>query len=221
MFDLDGTIRERRSIRGFKKDQPVADELLREALELAQQAPSNCNVQPWRVFVARGVVAQELSAELTAALDGGDFGTPEDPIDRFEGIYRDRQVECARELYGHMGIAREDQMGRLRGLRRNFELFDAPHIAIVCMESSFGLGVALDVGMWVQTFMLALQARGIGTCAQAAMRHYPEIIRRKLGIREDLRIMCGVAFGYENKSEPANRTIQGRQPIEDNVVFLG
>ena len=221
MFDLDGTIRERRSIRGFEKDRPVDDNLLREVLALAQRAPSNCNVQPWRVFIAKGRVAAELSEELTGALDGGNFGDPEDPIDKFIDAYRERQVDCALELYGHMGIARDDKMGRLEALRRNYEFFGAPHVAIVCMENTFGLGVALDVGMWVQTFMLALKARGVGSCAQAAMRHYPEIIRRQLGIRDDLRILCGVAFGYEDESEPANRTVQTREPIEDNVVFVG
>ena len=221
MFDLDGTIRERRSIRGFDKDRPVADGLLRDALSLAQRAPSNCNVQPWRVFIAKGQAVQDLREALTAEIDAGNFGDPEDPIDRFLGVYRDHQVACASELYGHMGIERDDQMGRLRALRRNFELFDAPHSAIVCMEESFGLGVALDVGMWVQTFMLALQARGVGSCAQAAMRHYPDVIRKQLGIRDDLRILCGVSFGYEDTSVPANRTVQNREPIEDNIVFVG
>ena len=88
---------------------------------------------------------------MCAELDRGNFGNPEDPIDIFRGDYKQRQVECAVELYGHMGIEREDKAGRLYGLRRNFEFFDAPHIAIICMESSFGIGVALDVGMYVQT----------------------------------------------------------------------
>ena len=121
-------------------------------------------------------------------VDRGNFGNPEDPIDIFRGDYKQRQVECAVELYGHMGIQREDKVGRLYGLRRNFEFFDAPHIAIICMESSFGIGVALDVGMYVQTLMLAMQTRGIGSCAQASMRHYPDIVRQELGIRDDLRI---------------------------------
>ena len=142
------------------------------------------------------------------------------PIDIFRGDYKQRQVECAVELYGHMGIQREDKAGRLYGLRRNFEFFDAPHIAIICMESSFGIGVALDVGMYVQTLMLAMQTRGIGSCAQASMRHYPDIVRQELGIRDDLRILCGVAFGYEDQEVPANRTVQARTLIENSVLFL-
>ena len=220
MYDLDETIRSRRSVRGFLRDKPVPDDVLNEVLGLAQRAPSNCNIQPWRVFVAKGDSRDRLSQLMCAELDGGNFGNPEDSIDQFSGDYKKLQIECAVELYGHMGIDRDDQMGRFRGLRRNFEFFDAPQIAIICMEKHFGIGVALDVGMYVQTLMLALHARGIGSCAQASMRHYPDIVRRELGIRDDLRILCGVSFGYEDTEVPANRTVQSRNDIANSVVFL-
>lgn len=220
MYDFDETLRERRSIRGFIPDKPVAESVLNEVLELAQQAPSNCNVQPWRVFVAKGETRNRLSAEMCKELDSGNFGNPEDPIDVFADDYKKLQIECAVQLYGHMGVKRDDHQGRFYGLRRNFEFFDAPQIAIICMEQHFGIGVALDVGMYVQTLMLALHTRGIGSCAQASMRHYPDIVRRELGIRQDLRILCGVAFGYEDKEVPANRTVQSRNHIANNVVFL-
>ncbi len=122
-------------------------------------------------------------------------------------------------MYHEMGIERGDHAGRLAALARNFELFDAPHVAIVCMERQFGLGVALDVGMYVQSLMLALWARGVGSCAQASLRLYPHIIRRELEIPDNLRVMCGISFGYEDPSVPANRTRQKREPIETNVMF--
>ena len=87
-------------------------------------------------------------------------------------------------------------------------------------RSSFKLGVALDVGMYVQTLMLALWARGVASCAQASLRMYPAIVRRELGIPESLRIMCGVSFGYEDVVVPANRSRQRREPIETNVTFV-
>lgn len=219
MFDLDQTIRQRRSVRGFYPDRPVPTEVLREALEIAQWAPSNCNVQPWRVFIASGAARDRLRAALVTAIQGGETPSAEDPVDEFPGDYRRLQVACAVAMYNEMGIARGDHAGRLAALARNFELFDAPHVAIVCMESQFGLGVALDVGMYVQSLMLALWARGVGSCAQASLRLYPKIIRRELEIPENLRILCGISFGYEDPSVPANRTRQLREPIETNVVF--
>ena len=221
MYDLDKVILERRSVRGFIRDQVVPEETLREVLELAQHAPSNCNVQPWRVYVASGKRCERLAQMLTAELDGGNFGNPEDPIDQFSGEYRSRQVECAVALYGAMGVGRNDHEGRLRGLRRNYEFFDAPHVMVVCMDRSFGLGVALDVGMYVQTLMLAMESRGIATCAQASLRHYPGVLRAELGIPEELRILCGLSFGYEDTAEAANQTRQTRQTLENNVTFVG
>ena len=59
MHDLDGTIRERRSVRGFLP-KPVPRDVLEEVLTLAQHAPSNCNVQPWRVYIASGDTLDKL-----------------------------------------------------------------------------------------------------------------------------------------------------------------
>jgi nitroreductase len=220
MHDLDKTIRERRSVRGFVPDRPVPRDVICEALELAQRAPSNCNVQPWRAFIASGAGCDRLRGALRQAVTTGVVPAPDDPVDEFPGSYRRLQVECAVALYSEMGVDRHDQAGRLRAFARNFEFFDAPHVAIVCMEEHYKLGVALDVGMYVQTLMLALWARGVASCAQASLRMYPAIVRRELAIPGSLRILCGVSFGYEDPTVPANRTRQRRERIETNVTFV-
>lgn len=220
MYDLDQTIVERRSVRGFLP-KPVPRDVLEEVLGLAQHAPSNCNVQPWRVYVASGETTRRLREALVDAVRSGEASAMTAPVDSFFGTYRDKQVACAVELYGKMGIARGDRAGREKAMLRNFEFFDAPHVAYVCMSKSFGIGVALDVGMYVQTLMLAMQSRGIGSCAQAALRAYPEIIAEHLGIPDDEQILCGLSFGYEDESVPANQTRQPRDPISSNVFFVG
>lgn len=219
MTSVDDVIRARHSVRGFLRDRPVPAYLLREALALAQHAPSNCNVQPWRVYLASGAACDRLRGALTAAIDGGERPTPEDPIDTFPGDYHRLQIACAVTLYGAMGIARGDAPGRLRALRRNFELFDAPHVAIVGMHAGFGVGVALDIGIYVQTLMLALTARGVASCPQASLRNYPAIVRRELAIPDDLRILCGIAIGYEDPTVPANQAHPGREALAANVVL--
>jgi len=218
MYDLDQTIRERRSVRGFLP-RPVARAVLEEVFGLAQHAPSNCNVQPWRVYVASGNALERLRGALVEAVTTGDSPVMVTPIDEFRGGYRERQIACAVELYSKMGIARDDRVGRLKASLRNFQFFDAPHVAYICMAKSFGIGVALDVGMYVQTLMLAMQSRGVGSCAQAALRSYPELVSEHLGIPDDEQILCGLSFGYEDASVPANQTRQPRDPISSNVVF--
>ncbi len=220
MYDLDQTILERRSVRGFLP-KPVPRQVLEEVLELAQRAPSNCNVQPWRVYIATGNTTKKLRASLVAAASSGESSAMSAPVDKFFGSYRDKQVACAVELYGQMGIARDDREGRAKAMLRNFEFFDAPHVAYVCMSKRFGIGVALDVGMYVQTLMLAMQSRGIASCAQAALRAFPDVVAEHLGIPDDEQILCGLSFGYEDQSVPANRTRQPRDPISSNVFFVG
>ena len=220
MYDLDETIRQRRSVRGFLP-KPVPREVIEELLALAQHAPSNCNVQPWRVYIASGEMREKLRAALVEAVLGGSSSGAMASVDDFRGGSRDKQVACAVELYGKMGIERGDKAGRLKAMLRNFEFFDAPHVAYICMDKSFGIGVALDVGIYVQTLMLAMQSRGIGSCAQAALRAYPDLVAAQLGIPDDEQILCGLSFGYEDATVPANQTRQPRDPISSNVVFVG
>lgn len=216
-MDFDTVVNERRSVRGFQRDRPVPRAVLREALELAQRSPSNCNAQPWRVFIASGARRDRLSRELVAAARERSDDSP--LVDTFTGVYRKRQIECAVELYGKMGVERHDLEGRSSAMLRNYQFFDAPHVAIVCMDASFGVGVALNVGIYLQTLMLALSARGVSSCAQAALARFPEVTHHVLDIPADLVALCGISFGYEDPSVPANRARQTRQPIEENVVL--
>jgi nitroreductase len=219
MTAFDDLVRTRRSVRAYKPD-PVDPAIIRACFETAQLAPSNCNVQPWRAWVATGAARDRLSARLTSAMIAAENPGMEDMIQDFKGDYRDRQIACAVEMYGHMGVGRGDHAGRFKAHLRNYELFDAPHVAMIGMDRSFGLGVAIDVGIWLDTLMLAFTERGIATCPMASLRSHPGIVRAELGIPEEIRILCGLTFGYEAPEAPVNRTKQPRDPIDRNVVFL-
>jgi nitroreductase len=218
MYDLDKAICERRSVRGFLP-KPVPRQVLEEVLALAQRAPSNCNVQPWRVYIASGHTIERLRAALVAAAMTADSPAMLAPVDEFFGDYRKKQIACAVELYGKMGVERGDRLGRFNASLRNFQFFDAPHVAYVCMSKSFGIGVALDVGMYVQTLMLVMRSRGIGSCAQASLRAFPGLVGTHLGIPDEEQILCGLSFGYEDPSVAANQARQPRDPISVNVFF--
>ncbi len=220
-MSLEQAIRQRRSVRGYL-DKPVPRETLEEVFRTAQLAPSNCNIQPWRVLVASGEVRDEIRRRMVANASEGRPTNPDfEQLPRFQGTYRQRQVDCAVALYSTMGIERDDQEGRARASLRNFELFDAPHVAFIGMEREFGVTVALDVGIYLQTLMLAMTAHGIASCAQGSMRYYPDDVREVFGEPESTAILCGISFGYEDPSVPANETRVDRAPLEENVVFRG
>lgn len=219
MTDLHDLVRSRHSVRAFRPD-PVPEETIRRAFEVAQLSPSNCNVQPWRVWLASGPARDRLSKALVTSIERGEDANTEDRIDDFQGEYRDKQVACAVEMYGHMGVARGDKVARTKAFMRNYELFDAPHVAIVGMESSFGTGVVIDIGIWLGTLLFAFEELGIGTCPMASLRSHPVVVRRELGIPDSIRILCGITFGYEDPDAPVNRTRQPRESIDTNVRFL-
>lgn len=214
MFDLDQTIKDRHSTRKFLS-QPVPRALLDEALALAQLAPSNSNIQPWRLVFAQGVCRDRLKEALlnqAKQQPPNSFGLPE--------AFQHYRQELGAQVYGAMGIARDDKANRELAVLRNYEFFGAPVVGIVCMHQALGVADALSVGMYLQTLVLSLTARGIGTCVEVSLAAYPEIIRRELNISAELLIICGLAVGYSDPDFAANHLHISRETVEKNVSFL-
>ena len=215
MTEFNEVVRERRSMRLFLRDKPVPRELLDEALSLAMRAPSNSNIQPWRVFVASGPRRDRLVEALLEAASAGfpaTMGIPES--------FLPLRQELGGLVYGSMGIPRHDAEARRLARLRNWEFFRAPVGAVVCMHRDLGQVDAVGAGMFLQTLVLALTERGLGTCVQVSIAAYPEILRTHLGIPEELTVLCGLSIGYPDPAFPANSLATPRNPVESNVVFL-
>jgi nitroreductase len=219
MLSVDEAILQRRSVRGFLP-QEVPQATLEEIFDLAQRAPSNCNVQPWVPHVVSG---QTLARMRAALVDAGRRELPIQPDwpadGKFDGIYRARQVDAAVQLYGAMGVARSDLVGRRAAYVRNLDFFGAPHAVFIFMPHPFDTREATDIGMYAQTLMLAMTARGIATCAQGALGLYPPIVREMLGLPETQRLLFGISFGYEDTASKANAARVGRAPPHEAVRF--
>src|SRR5262249_30830820 len=214
MFDLEQIIRERHSTRLFLP-KPVPREWVDEALALAVQARSNSNIQPWHVVFASGPARDRLVAALLEEAHRGPPNIPPLPES-----FRHFRKELGAEVYGAMGITREDKVGHDAAVMRNWEFFRAPLAGIVCMHRDLGPADALSVGMFLQTLLLALTARSLGTCVEVSVAGYPESVRAQLAIPAELSILCGLAVGYPDADFPANRLHVAREPIGKNVVFL-
>ena len=209
----------RHSVRGFL-DKEVPSQVMNRIFEIAQQSPSNCNVQPWKVYVASGELKDRLRKQMVDATAEGvtpnpDYSYRGDFLDE----YRTRQIECAAALYSKMGIGRDDKEGRMRAVLRNFEFFDAPHVAFLGMNPDFGTTVAIDVGMYAQSLMLSMVAFGLHSCPMGTMRNYPGMVREAFEIEDGTKILFGISFGYEDPSVAANETRTTREDISQNIVF--
>jgi nitroreductase len=211
---LDEAIRERHSTRMFLP-QSVPRALVDESVALAQRAPSSSDIQPWHMVFASGPPRDRLVAALLSEVRRGPPKIPPLPES-----FRHYRRELGAEVYGAMGIALKDTAKHAAAVLRNWEFFGAPLVAIVCMHRGLGPADALGVGMWLQTLLLALTERGLGTCVEVSVTGYPEIVRAQLAIPAELSILCGLAIGYPDPDFPANRLRTSRESIEKNVVFL-
>jgi nitroreductase len=214
MLDLDEAIRARHSTRMFLP-KPVPRELVREALEVAQLAPSNSNIQPWHLVVVSGSARDRLVAALLEEAKRRPPNIPPLPES-----FRHYRSELGAQVYGAMGIGREDKVQHDAAVMRNWEFFRAPLAGIVCMHRDLGPADALSVGMFLQTLLLALTERGLGSCCEVSIAGYPEIVRSQLALASELSILCGLAIGYPDQNFSANKLQVTRNPIEMNVAFI-
>ena len=220
MSDLKSAIHDRRSVRAFlPREVPRA--VLVRMFETAQRAPSWCNIQPWRTWLASGSVREALVAKTSAAAREGS-PRPDVPFPtEYPEPYGSHRRACGRALYEAMGVERHDGEARQSAWMRNFAAFDAPHVAICGIDRRFGLWAALDVGCWLQTVLLVATEEGVATCPQASLSLYPDVARAVLGIPEEIQILFGIAIGYEDPEAAANRCRTAREPLEANVTFVG
>ena len=218
-LSLEDAVKTRRSVRGFLPD-PVPESLMKSVFELAQWAPSGTNIQPWQVYVASGALRDSLRAEFMRRAQAREAANPDHrDKGKLGDPWSERRRDCARALYQAMDIEWEDKTGRAMAAFRNFELFDAPHVAFLCMDDQFGKNSAADVGMYAQTLMLSLTAHGLASCAQGTMAHHPDLVRETFGLDESVKVLFGISFGYEDSSVAANAARTNRAPLADSVVF--
>ena len=204
----------RRTIRGFKPD-PVPNELILEILEVARHAPSNSNTQPWHISIVAGEARDQLEREIFEEMNSGTAPYPTWPSGGvgLKGEYKQRQYDCAFSYYDTMDIAREDKTARQQLLMKNWEFFGAPHAAFLSMPETMHRANAVDMGIFLQTFMLLLVERGLASCPQGALAAYPGPVKRIAKVPEGNAILCGLSFGYPDQSAKINEVKMKRQSV--------
>jgi hypothetical protein len=120
-----------------------------------------------------------------------------------------------------VGIPRGDKEGYARQGLENFKFFGAPHVAIVTTTEPLGTYGAVDCGGYVATFMLAAQALGVASIAQAALARQSNLLRKHFSLPDDRRVVCGISFGYADESKPINGYRTSRAALGEAVTFVG
>ncbi|GAB3654106.1 nitroreductase [Actinocorallia lasiicapitis] len=200
---LDRILTDRWTCRQFLPE-PVPRETIEVLLALAQRTPSWCNTQPWQVHITEGAATDRLRTELAAHVmsrpQAPDLPFPE----RYDGVYRERRRESGFQLYASLGIDRADREGAFRQTLRNFDLFDAPHVAVITTEADLGVYGAVDCGLYINTFLLAAHSLGLAAAPQAALAAYSDFLHDHLALPESRQVVVGISFGHPDLTHPVN-----------------
>ena len=222
-MQFDDVILGRRSIRGYKPD-PVPRELIEEILTLATRAPSSMNTQPWNFYVITGEPLDRIRKGNT---ERNIAGVPQSREFRtgtaFEGKHRDRQVGVAKQLFGAMGIARDDKEARTDWVLRGFRQFDAPVCIIVTYDKELNTSddTPFDCGAVTTALVNAAWSRGLGAVINSQGIMQSPVVREHAGIADDQVIMKSIALGWPDETFPANAVVSERRPVKEATVFVG
>ena len=213
----------RRSIRGYL-DKPVPRELIEEVLMLAMRSPTSMNTQPWYFHVITGEPLDRIRRGNTENILAG---VPDSREFRrghaFAGVHRERQVEVAKQLFGAMGIARDDAAARQDWVLRGFRQFDAPVCVIVTYDRELtdSDDTAFDCGAVTTALVNAAWSRGLGCVINSQGIMQSPVVREHAGIPDDQVIMKAVALGWPDPDFPANAVVSHRKSVTEAARFVG
>ena len=215
-------ISERKSIRAYKPD-PVKMEIIKKILRIATRAPSGTNGQPWEFTIITGDALDNVKRHnvecFNSIAPNPDFLNESWPSG---SVYKQRQIELAKDLFRIMGIAREDSEKRTRWMERGVRYFDAPVAIIISVDQSIsGATYLMDIGAVMQSICLVAWNYHLGTCIEYQGVMYPDVLRKFAGIPKSKRIMISIALGYPDCDFPANKAESPREPVENITTWCG
>lgn len=220
-MNVEDAIRNRLSARAFT-DRQVGEADLRAILDTARWSPSGGNCQPWHVYGLSGASMAAFRAEVAKAMAENPMGEESEfhiypPA--IKEPYRTRRFECGEALYKSLGIPREDKMGRLTQLAKNYDFFGAPAAFFFAIDRQMGPGQWAHLGMLMQTIALVAEDKGLSTCMQEAWARRHSLIRNFFGVPDELQIYCGMAIGYLDRDAPINSWRTTRAPVDEFATF--
>lgn len=213
-------IKSRKSVRQFV-GTPIEEDTIREILETAKWAPSGGNLQPWKVHVLTGDTLAGFVSKINAKLMSGQMEEMEYNIypPELTEPYRTRRRDLGQDLYELIGVPREDKVGKLKQLAKNFSFFGAPVGLFFVIDRQMEIGQFADLGMFMQNVMVLAREKGLHTCPQEAWAQWPKAIAEQLSLPENEMVFCGMSMGHMDESAVIN-TLQSKREDFDGFATL-
>lgn len=211
-------VKGRKSIRSFLP-KPVKNSIIKKLLQASSRSPSGGNLQPWKVFIINNKSMSRFLAFQST------WSKPEIPRyeiypSKLKEPYRSSRYELGEQMYKLLGIDREDKVGRLNQVMKNFEFFGAPAALFCFVDKQMGPPQWSDLGMFLQTFMLLAQEEGLDTCAQEAWSIKNDSVSAFVKADPDDVLFCGMCIGYKDIEDPINSLESERRALADWAKFL-
>ena len=203
----------RHSARAYKSDA-VDKAVLMEIIEKAARTPSWANTQPWDVYIATGDTLGRIRQGYAenyknAVKSTTDIPRPTD----WPQAAKERTMQLRPDMVRDCGDA-ADQFGDM-----NQKMFNAPAVIYLCLDKGYSQWSLYDLGAFAQSVVLLAQEQGLSTIPAIMAVVYPEVLRRELGIPDNLNVAIGIPIGYEDKDNKINNFHSGRKPMTDTVTY--
>jgi len=211
------------SCRAFL-DTPVPESEVKYLIETATRAPSGGNLQPWHMWAVQGEALTEFIADIKAKMadkPGGEGSEYHIYPPELKQPYDTRRRDIGERMYETLGIAREDKLGRLGQMARNFEFFGAPCAVFFALDKTMQEGQWSDMGMIIQSIMLLARERGLHSCPQEAWALWSPSIKNFLNIPDHMTFFCALALGYADPDAAINQLESPRAPLDEVASFVG
>lgn len=220
-MNITETIRNRISTRAYL-DKPISKETLTQILDTARWSPSGTNTQPWKVAIVQGATKQAITDALLEKQKNGIKPNPDYDYYPTEWVepFKGRRFECGMALYKALEIGREDKEKRIEAGLANYRFFGAPVTLFFFIDKIMRKGSWFDMGMFLQSIMLAAEEQGLGSCPQASTSDYPDLVRKKLDVSNQFNLICGLSLGYPDKEHPVNQYRTSREAVDSFTTWF-
>ena len=206
-------------------DKPVDPNIVRKLIEGAARAASSSNLQPWNVWAVTGGPLKEIKRQAVEAIEGRDWRTLEtEYLEMPESLwepYLSRRFVLGAQLYGSLGINRDDKAGRLEFIKQQFRFFNAPVGLFITINRGLGPGQWADLGGYVSTLALLARGYGLDSCPQVMWIRVHKIVGAIVKLPPEQMLYCGMGIGYGDRSHPLNSFRTHRAELHEFCKFLG
>ena len=124
-------------------------------------------------------------------------------------------------IYNYKPPKNEQRLPLKQKCEKSLRFFEAPVGVYFVTYKREDDQYLLSTAAALENFLLAVQAKGLGTCWLTVTVICQEDIKKHLGITEDKKLLGGVAVGYPAKDSLLNNFHRTRVPVDEITRWLG